>query len=54
LYVFDTRTVLEHRDGTYFYWKSAKHAALLRCKVDKEGVVHGLILRGRLVTCKHG
>lgn len=54
LYVFDTRAVLEHRNRGCFRWKTAKHKALLRCKVDKEGVVHGLILRGRLVTCKHG
>ena len=54
LYVFDTRTVLEYRNASFFYWKSARHAALLRCKVDKRGGVHGLILRGGLVKCKHG
>ncbi len=53
LYIFDTRAVLEHRNGLCFRWKSAKHAALLRCKVDKKGVVHGLILRGKQVTCIH-
>jgi hypothetical protein len=53
LYMFDTRTVLEHRNGGCFRWKSAKQKALLRCKIDKEGV-HGLILRGGLVRTVKG
>lgn len=51
LYVFDTAAVLAHRNGGCFRWNTAKPKALLRCKVDKGGV-HGLVLRGRLVTCK--
>jgi hypothetical protein len=51
LYIFDANTVLEHRNGGCFRWKTARHQALLRCKVDPKGVLRGVILRGKLVTC---
>ena len=51
LYVFDTSAVLAHRNGGCFRWKTAKHEALLRCKIDGN-TVRSLVLRGRLVTCR--